>query len=127
MDTQQKSHTSLLDDWERCKGFIEPALEYAGHSHTIDDVWDAIDNKYAAFFPFEKSAIVVEIVKYPQAKSCRIWLAGGDMDELMEAEKKVAKWAKSEGCDGMEIICRHGWKRQLKDYNAVATVLAKDL
>ena len=118
---------SLSAEWERCKGYIEPALEHAGNGYTIDDVWDAIDGEYAAFFPFEKSAIVVEIVKYPRAKSCRIWLAGGNMNELIEAEKKVSTWAKSQGCNEMEIIGRHGWKRKLKDYKAVATVLTKDL
>lgn len=118
---------SLSDDWNRCKGYIQDALEYADHSHTIDDVWEAIEGGYAAFFPLEKSAIVVEIVKYPRRKSCRIWLAGGDLNELIDAEKKVADWAKTQGCDAMEIIGRHGWKKKLVDYRSVATVLAKDI
>jgi len=118
---------SLLDEWDRCKGYIEDALEYADHSHTIDDVRQAIEDKYAVFFPLQKSAIVVEIVKYPRRKSCRIWLAGGDLEELMVAEKVVANWAKKQGCDGMEIIGRHGWKKKLVDYRSVATVLAKDI
>ena len=45
----------------------------------------------------------------------------------MEAEKKIALWAKEEGCDAMEIIGRHGWKKKLVDYRSVATVLAKDI
>ncbi len=128
MDTAQLSvMSSSADEFERCADYIQAALVYAGHSHTLQDVWQAITNKQAAFFPLEKSAIVVEIVDYPQRATCRIWLAGGDMEELIEAEKNVCDWAKELGCDSMEIIGRKGWERQLKDYKPTATILVKDL
>lgn len=128
MDTAQTSVMSLsADEFERCADYIVAALEYAGHSHTLQDVWQAVTNKRAAFFPLEKSAIVVEIVDYPQRATCRIWLAGGDMEELIEAEKNVCDWARELGCDSMEIIGRRGWERQLRDYKPTATVLVKDL
>ena len=127
-DTQQILPTSsLADEFERCADYIVAALEYAGHSHTLQDVWQAIANKQAAFFPLEKSAIVCEIVDYPQRATCRIWLAGGDMDELIEAEKKICDWARELGCSSMEIIGRKGWERQLRQYKPTATVLVKDL
>ena len=119
--------SSLADEFERCADYILAALEYAGHSHTLQDVWQAIANKQAAFFPLEKSAIVVEIVDYPQRATCRIWLAGGDMEELIEAEKDICIWARERGCDSMEIIGRKGWERQLRDYKPTATVLVKDI
>ena len=127
-DTQQILPTSsLADEFERCADYIVAALEYAGHSHTLQDVWQAIANKQAAFFPLEKSAIVVEIVDYPQRATCRIWLAGGDKEELIEAEKDICIWARERGCDSMEIIGRKGWERQLRDYKPTATVLVKDI
>lgn len=119
--------SSLADEFERCADYIEAALEYAGHSHTLTDVWQAVRDNKAAFFPYEKSAIVVEIVDYPQRSTCRIWLAGGDMDELLQAEKEVCKWAVERGCSSMEIIGRKGWERVLADYSATATVLTKDM
>ncbi len=128
MDTAQTSvMSSSADEFERCADYIQAALVYAGHSHTLQDVWQAITNKQAAFFPLEKSAIVVEIVDYPQRATCRIWLAGGDMEELIGAEKNVCDWARELGCDSMEIIGRKGWERQLKDYKPTATILVKDL
>ena len=128
MDTAQTlDMSSSADEFERCADYIVSALEYAGHSHTLQDVWQAITNKQAAFFPLEKSAIVVEIVDYPQRATCRIWLAGGDMEELIEAEKSICDWARGLGCDSMEIIGRKGWERQLRDYKPTATVLVKDL
>ena len=115
MDTAQLSvMSSSADEFERCADYIVSALEYAGHSHTLQDVWQAITNKQAAFFPLEKSAIVVEIVDYPQRATCRIWLAGGDMEGLIEAEKNICDWARGLGCDSMEIIGRRAGRDSLE-------------
>ena len=92
----------------------------------MDDVAQAVWSGKAQFFPLQKSAIITEIVDYPQKAMCRIWLAGGDLDELMDAEKYIAYWAKTHGCAGMEIVGRRGWSRQLKDYRQSAVVLMKD-
>lgn len=113
-------------DWDRCKRYIEDALEYAGGSHSIDDVRDFVLAGKAQFHPLPISCIITEIVDYPQKSMCRIWLAGGNLEELMQAEKSIAHWAKSIGCDGMEIVGRKGWSRQLKDYRESAVVLMKD-
>ena len=123
----QISHTSSLDELERLAHHIEAALAYSGDTHSLLHVVDAIKDGSAQFFPLENSVIVTEIVDYPKRAVCRIWLAGGDMDELVEAEKSIVEWAKSHGCDGMEIIGRKGWERQLKDYTAASTVLIKEI
>lgn len=123
----QISHTSLLDEWKRCKPYIIAALEYANHSHGIDDVYRAVSIGNAQFHPLENSAIVTEIVDYPKKSVCRIWLAGGDLDELIQAEKHIAVWAKSIGCHGLEIVGRKGWERKLTDYRSNSVVLVKEL
>ena len=123
----QISHTSSLDELERLAHHIEAALAYSGDTHSLLHVVDAIKDGSAQFFPLENSVIVTEIVDYPKRAVCRIWLAGGEMDELIEAEKSIVEWAKSHGCDGMEIIGRKGWERQLKDYRPASTVLIKEI
>lgn len=127
MDTVQRLDMSLLDEFERLAHHIDNALAYSNDSHTSIDVLDAIKTGNAQFFPLQNSVIVTEIVDYPQKSVCRIWLAGGDMDELIEAEKKVCEWAKDIGCHGIEINGRKGWERQLKDYRASSVVLVKEL
>ena len=126
-DTMQTLHTSLLDEWGRCQHWIEAALPYASNSHGINDVWLAVQNGKAQFFPRQKCAIVTEIVDYPRRSVCRIWLAGGDLDELIDAEKDIAQWARSIGCSGMEIIGRKGWQRKLTDYQPKSTVFVREL
>jgi hypothetical protein len=93
----------------------------------MDDVFGALALGDAQLHPLEKSCIITEIVDYPQRSVCRIWLAGGELNELIEAEKSIAIWAKSLGCYAMEINGRMGWKRQLKDYTASSVVLTKEL
>lgn len=128
MDTAQTLVTSSLDKtWERCAPYIQAALKYAHDSHKLADVRQSIEQGTAQFFPLEKSAIVTEIVDYPNRAVCRIWLAGGDMDELVEGEKMITEWAKSHGCDGIEIIGRKGWQKILKDYTPTSIVLIKEL
>ena len=119
--------TSSLDELERLAHHIEAALAYSGDTHSLLHVVDAIKDGSAQFFPLENSVIVTEVVDYPKKAVCRIWLAGGEMDELIEAEKSIVEWAKSHGCSGMEIIGRKGWERQLKDYKAASTVLIKEI
>ena len=114
------------ENWARCSKYSEDALQYASGSHTIQDVMIAVSEGKAQFFPLDKSAIVTEIVDYPQKSMCRIWLAGGDLDELVQAESAIEAWAKTLGCSGMEIIGRRGWLRKLKDYRQSAVVLMRD-
>ncbi len=117
---------SLDKTWDRLKHHIEAALKYAHDSHSVQDVWHAIQEGTAQFFPFEKSVIVTEIIDYPNKAVCRIWLAGGDMKELLYGEQVVADWAKSLGCAGIEIIGRKGWEKVLKDYDPASIVLIKE-
>ena len=118
---------SLLDEFERLAHHIENALAYGGGTHTLTQVLDAIIAGKAQFFSMENSAIVTEIVDYPQKSTCRIWLAGGNMDELMEAEKQICQWAREQGCSGMEVVGRKGWERQLKEYTPASIILTKEL
>ena len=125
--TQQNLHTSSLDEFERLAHHIDAALAYSGDTHNTLHVLDAIKDGTAQFFPLENSVIVTEIVDYPKKAVCRIWLAGGKMEELIEAEKDIVEWARSHGCSGMEIMGRKGWERQLKDYSPASTVLVKEI
>ena len=109
LPTLLSAEDKLKEKFEKNRKYIADALEYSGGTHSIDDVYLACAVGEAQLHPLE------------------IWLAGGDLDELVEAEKSIAVWAKDQGCDAMEINGRKGWQRQLKDYTATSVVLTKDL
>ncbi len=72
--------------------------------------------------------MITESYAYPAGSHCRIWLAGGNYKELRELERdKVIPWARQQGCRRMELVGRKGWARRLRDYEEVATVLAKEI
>jgi len=72
------------------------------------------------------SAIVTEIIDYPQRRTLRFWLAGGNLKTLLEVEPKIRKWSILYRCEAVEIIGRKGWEKVMKDYEPTAIVLVKE-
>lgn len=106
---------------------VERAVAYQD-THTLGDVAREIIDGKAQHWRGEKSEIVTEIKSFPLVKVCRIWLAGGDMDELVNVMlPDVEAWAKDNGCTRVEIVGRKGWKRALPEYREPYAVLHKEL
>lgn len=120
------STTSFLDDVYRCKKWIVDALKYAHNSHTFEQVIEIVKRGDAQLWAFEDSAIVTEIINYPQRRTLRFWLAGGNIKTLLEVEPKIRKWSILYNCKAVEIIGRKGWGKVLKDYEPTATVFIKE-
>lgn len=119
--------TLSLDEWKRCSEFIEAALGHAHGTHTLDDVLKLIVAGEAQFWAYPDAAIVTEIIRYPQKTVLRFWLAGGNLDTLIEAEAEVIAWSKQWGCVGVEIFGRKGWVRALNGYQPTSTIMVKDI
>lgn len=98
-------------EWERCRGWIEPALDAAGNTHTIEDVLQAVLRGDAHFWPGKRAAAVTEITQYPRARAMNIWLAGGNLREIVRIERSIEQWAKALGCDRVTCAGRPGWGR----------------
>jgi len=111
------------------KKYIEDALEYAKGTHTLEDIWDGIVDGTFQFWPGEKSAVITEVQIYPQKKTMHIFLAGGDLNELLEMEKSVRAFAKTIGCNSMSISGRRGWLRifERDGWEEICTTIAKEL
>jgi hypothetical protein len=122
--------TTNPGEWSRAKPLVERALKYAGGTHTAEDILDAILAKTMQLWMGERSAIVTEIMVYPQLTSCRIFLAAGQKAELRDVLRlKVEAFALEQGATRMEIIGRRGWTRVLADagYTPASAVITKEL
>ena len=121
--------TNVVDELIRCKPWLEAALELSGGTHTLDDVVQAIIKGEMQFWPAPKGCAVTEIVNYPRKKVLHIFLAGGEMEQIIDMDDSAVEFAKMNGCTGMSIAGRRGWKRVLKDkgYEETFTVLGKDI
>lgn len=119
----------VYEQFHARRKYIEDALEYTKGTHTLDDIWNGVVRGDFQFWPGEKSAVVTEIQIYPQAKVMHIFLAGGDLEELLQMEKSVRAYAQTIGCNSMSISGRRGWLRifERDGWKEVCTTIAKEL
>jgi len=120
---------SINEELERCKDWIEAALERCGGTHEWSDIVEGIHSLRYQFWPAEKGCAVTEIIVFPRKKIFHVFLAGGEMDQIVDMNDSAAHFAKAQGCDGMSIAGRKGWSRVLKTegWTESFTTLAKEL
>jgi hypothetical protein len=121
--------TTIVDELVRCKPWLEAALERSGGTHTLEDVVQSIQTGAMQFWPAPRGCAVTEVVNYPQKKVLHIFLAGGEMDQIIDMDSSAVEFAKMNGCTGMSIAGRKGWAKVLKNkgYEETFTVLGKDI
>lgn len=103
--------------------YIEGALGYARGSHTFEDVVAAVARGEMQFWPGAASAIVTEIVRYPQHTTLNFFLAGGNLAELEAMTPPILAWAKAKGCATAVLSGRKGWERTFLTRDGWAPVL----
>ena len=103
-----------VNELERCRPWIEAALEYSGGTHNFEDVAEGIIQGNMQLWPSPRGCIVTEIVVYPRNKVLNVFLGGGKLDQLLDMHNDVTAWAKSYGCEALTITGRFGWKKPLK-------------
>lgn len=104
---------TYADEWTRCRPWIEAAVARTGGTHTIEDIEKRLAEGTAQFWPGQRSAAVTQICEYPQAKWLSIWLAGGDLGELVGMVPTWRNFAAFHGCENISITGRRGWERVL--------------
>jgi hypothetical protein len=115
---------------ERARPFLEAALEYTQGTHTYADVVQDLDTGKSQLWDTDQAAVVTEIHVSPRAKTCHLFLAGGDLNELERILRVIERWAKSEGCTRMSLAGRRGWERTFlrgEGYAPAWTVMTKEL
>ena len=116
------------EEWSRCAPWIEGALRYSFGTHSLNDVFDDIENNRATLWPFEKSAVVTQIVEYPQLAVLSFWLAGGNMKDMLQHEPGIVEWGRLHGCTRFSVPGRKGWSRAMAflGYKPMHYIASKD-
>lgn len=90
-------------------------------------LWLVIENKNGR----ERilSAIITDVRPYESGfKACHIVaVVGEESRSWIKLKSELEAWAKASGCEAIETIGRHGWKRVLPDWSATHTFLEKRL
>jgi hypothetical protein len=114
-------------DWAKAQPWIKAALAQLDEGFTAQDIFQMIQRREVELIMGAKSAMVVEGRKTPKLNILHIWLAGGDLDELKEGEKKFSQEWRQIGFNRICITGRVGWKKALPDYTQTAILLSKEL
>ena len=114
---------------EKCRTWVEDALSYCDGTHAWEDIENGIHTGAMQLWPAPKGCIVTEIVVYPRKKIINIFLAGGELDQILDMNDDVRAWAKAHGCTGATMTGRVGWKKPLKPlgWKVLHTQFAKDI
>jgi len=111
----------------RCRPWIEAALEYSGGTHDFMDVVDGVLIGRFQLWPTPRGCLVTEIVNYPKKKSLHVFLAGGELDQILDVEDSLRVFGRSQGCDSMTLAGRPGWKKALPHWKQDFVVLSTEI
>lgn len=118
---------NAFDDWAKAKKYIEAALEHSKGTHTIDDVCLMVGAGVLKLWALEKSAMLTEFLNFPRMKVLNVFIAGGDLDELLKLEQDLMIYAKDNGCAQIREMGRKGWAKVLPGVHQLGTALYREV
>ena len=119
--------------WDKVAPLLERVKEHSEGEAEPDDFLEALTHGDMQLWIATEdsnmhSAMVTQIVPYPQKQILRVILiAGSDFKRLYEFNDMIESFAIRTGCSGMELWGRKGWKKLLPDWESNYIVYTKDL
>jgi hypothetical protein len=102
----------MREQFDRCWPWLEASIECYGHTHTKEDIWRLIEKGYVDFWPGEASAWITEFWHHPTGlRTFHVWLAGGDLAEIMARSLELEQFARDHGAQRSIVSARKGWIR----------------
>jgi N-acyl-L-homoserine lactone synthetase len=98
--------------------------------HRIEELDAKVADGSALMWSTDKSAVIGEVQRFPNALALHCLCATGDMDEIVTILAPQAEdWARQAGCTHVIVESREGWARVLRKhgYGAHQITLAKVL
>ena len=99
------------------------ALDVAGKTHGPEDVARAVEEGRMQAWTAGDSLVVTEVLTFPKARALNVFLAVGNLDEVMSLQPALEAFGREHGCKVMrmegrrgwaQVLPRHGWKQDKK-------------
>lgn len=105
------------DIWARCRPWLLAALrpECGTEASLVADLTLGL----AQLWVGEAAALVTQRVDGPDGPCLHVWLAGGDLTEILELKPGVEAWGRAQGCNRVTLSGRKGWRRVLAPHGFV--------
>ena len=94
--------------WAVARRWLLPALQDGTEADLLRDLYRG----EARMWLGERAAIVTQHVD----RCLHVWLAGGDLREIVEMRVGVEAYARALGCQEITITGRRGWERVLRQH-----------
>ena len=112
----------ILRVWPKVSHYIAAACKYTRGRFEAEDVLDQIlDGDHILWIAFEdqniKGAVVTNIMYYPRSKWVGCPFVTGDDFASWKYPmlRTLQRWARDNGCEGLESTARLGWARVFKE------------
>lgn len=118
----------IRTEFERCKPWIQAALDKSLGEYAIEHVWQFLETGAAQIWPTPNACMVTLVETYPTGlKMLKGWLSGGDLSEIVRTEPNIRAWGRGIGCNLVVIGGRPGWVRAFEGYRSAYSVIVRDL
>lgn len=119
----------LMQEYARVREYLLPAIERTNGTHTEDDIILGLISGHLKLWALEKSVGITEFQTYPRMKVINVFLAGGDLDEIMAHTPVLEAYGLKNGCTRMTFGGRPGWEPKMADrgYKRGGVFLYRDL
>tara|TARA_R110000796_G_scaffold99184_7_gene207129 strand:- start:2323 stop:2691 length:369 start_codon:yes stop_codon:yes gene_type:complete len=107
---------NTIDELNRCKDWIEDALGYANGTHTYDDIVKCVIEGTMQLWAGETGCAITEVIRFPRKKVIHVFLAGGEMDQIIDFEESAMEFGRMNECTTMTIAGRKGWTKVLNKH-----------
>ena len=86
-----------VQEWAQCREALLPAIEMTQGTHTEDDVLSAILMGNMKLWRRNRSGLVTEFSQFPRMKVINVFLAGGDLEDIMPLQAEVENYGRKNG------------------------------
>lgn len=117
-----------VQEWAQCREALLPAIEMTQGTHTEDDVLSAILMGNMKLWRRNRSGLVTEFSQFPRMKVINVFLAGGDLEDILPLQAEVENYGRKNGCQRATMLAaRDGWLRTINGGVKAGVYMHKDL
>lgn len=120
---------SIDAELARCRKWIEDALAYGDGTHYYEDIVQGVHSLKYQLWTADRACLVTEILDFPRKRVLHVFLAGGELDQVLDMDASLIEFGRENNCEGLSLVGRKGWEKALKNLNWQKThsVVTKDI
>ena len=116
-EAQQKDHDKqLIWELERCRDWIQSALDVGHNTHDVEDIEDLVFQGNCQLWAGPDGCVVTNVLEYPNYRALDIWLCGGELEQIMDMLPDIERFAEYINAKRITSCGRPGWLKLLEPH-----------